>query len=201
MLTLSRKVDYALVAVAGLVQLGGSAEHPVSAARLCDRYRLPNAMAMNILKKLQHSGLIGSTRGASGGYYLAKSPAWVSLLDVIEAVEGPVRMATCCGDEDESPPTSALADHSPRIGAKSAHAEPCVLQNACPITHRIQAVNRRIHDILRQITVRDLLDEQSVPVAVTAATHRVENPGMPIGLSGPPADAQPVRPTYKSPAP
>ncbi|MCC5830399.1 MAG: Rrf2 family transcriptional regulator [Phycisphaeraceae bacterium] len=168
MLTLSRKVDYALVAMAGLVELEATDEQPVSASRLCEHYHLPTAMAMNILKVLQHAGLIGSTRGASGGYYPLRSASWISLLDVIEAVEGPIRVAACCG-EDAVLSESVEASDSPRSDTDSADSGEhpvCAMQPACPITHRIQAVNRRIQDMLRQTTIRDLLDEPSVPVSI-----------------------------------
>jgi Rrf2 family protein len=54
----------------------------------------------HILNTLRASGIVRSTRGARGGYELAKSPATVSLGDIVRALEGPMDVVACTRDED-----------------------------------------------------------------------------------------------------
>ena len=96
MLSLTRKTDYALVALAGLAEMEASASAPVSASRLAQVYALPLPMLMNVLKLLHRADLVAAARGATGGYYLQRDPGRISVLEVIETIEGPVRLAPCC---------------------------------------------------------------------------------------------------------
>ncbi len=147
MLSLTRKTDYALVALAGLAALGASADSPVSASRLAQAYALPLPMLMNVLKVLHRGELVAAARGASGGYYLQRDPAWISVMEVIEVVEGPIRLAPCC---------EADADDAAQEGADGCT---CATHPTCPITRAIRGLHQRIHDMLRRLTIRDLLNE------------------------------------------
>lgn len=84
MLSLSRKVDYALVALAHLLENPGQI---VSARELSEAHDLPVALVMNILKRLHHAGLLDSARGVNGGYQLRVNLDGVSLAKLIEVVE------------------------------------------------------------------------------------------------------------------
>jgi Rrf2 family protein len=84
MLTLSRKVDYALVAMAHLLE---NPTQVVSAREVASAHDLPRALLMNILKRLHQAGLVSSTRGVRGGYRISVNLDDVSLAEVIEVVE------------------------------------------------------------------------------------------------------------------
>ncbi len=85
---LSRTVLYALQATC---QLGGAnSDAPVPSKRLAESGGMPDRFLLQILRNLVAHGLLRSTRGVIGGYTLARSPDDISLLDIIEAVEGPV---------------------------------------------------------------------------------------------------------------
>src|ERR671923_1925856 len=84
----SAKVDYALRACAELAAEAGRG--PVKGERIAQAQEIPLKFLENILLDLRHAGLVNSQRGAEGGYWLARSPADVSLADVIRAVEGPI---------------------------------------------------------------------------------------------------------------
>jgi Rrf2 family protein len=85
---LSRTVMYALQAACQL----GAAGHdsPVPSRKLAESGGMPDRFLLQILRNLVAHGLLRSTRGVIGGYALARSPEEISLLDIIEAVEGPV---------------------------------------------------------------------------------------------------------------
>ena len=55
--------------------------------------------SLKILRKLVASGIIKSYKGTQGGYELAKEPDQISLREVIETVEGPVKICRCLGDD------------------------------------------------------------------------------------------------------
>jgi len=115
-LLLTRKTDYALVA---LVHLARRAEALVSARELAQRSHLPLPVLMNILNALAHCGLVRSVRGSRGGYRLARRPEDVTLADVIEAIEGPIGL-TMCGSATARRFRAAMSPggHLPRSGAR-----------------------------------------------------------------------------------
>jgi Rrf2 family protein len=79
---------YALQAACQLGTAGQEA--PVPSKKLAESGGMPDRFLLQILRNLVAHGLLRSTRGVIGGYTLARSPEEISLLDIIEAVEGPV---------------------------------------------------------------------------------------------------------------
>jgi Rrf2 family protein len=97
LLQVSRKIDYGLRA---MIYLASMAEGSVVTFRdIARMMHIPEDFLAKILKTLVDAGLVRSTRGAHGGYSLARAPADISFLDVIEAVEGPVQLNLCVKDE------------------------------------------------------------------------------------------------------
>jgi len=84
---LSARVDYALRAAA---ELAAASDVPVTAEQLARAQAIPGKFLENILTQLRRAGLVRSQRGPVGGYWLARSPADISLADVIRAVDGPL---------------------------------------------------------------------------------------------------------------
>ncbi|MEN9800555.1 MAG: hypothetical protein RL653_4252 [Pseudomonadota bacterium] len=97
-LQISRKIDYGLRAMVFLASM--SPEEVVPFREIARRMDVPEDFLAKILKTLVSRKLVQSTRGAHGGYRLARSPAEISMLDVIEAVEGPVRVNVCQDNHD-----------------------------------------------------------------------------------------------------
>lgn len=84
---LSRTTVYALQATLQLAQ--AEAETPVPCSRLAAEGGMPERFLLQILRSLVTHGVLESTRGVDGGYRLMRGADEVSLLDVIEAIEGP----------------------------------------------------------------------------------------------------------------
>lgn len=87
------KVDYAVRAALELARahpLDGSRPAPVTRQQLAEAQDIPSKFLENILSDLKRSRLVGSVRGAEGGYWLQRSPAEISMADLIRAVEGPL---------------------------------------------------------------------------------------------------------------
>jgi Rrf2 family protein len=85
---LSRTVGYALQAV---LQLAEAEPHtPVPCSRLAADGNMPERFLLQILRNLVNRGILSSTRGVDGGYTLGRPLKDLSLLDVIEAADGPL---------------------------------------------------------------------------------------------------------------
>lgn len=88
---LSRTVTYALHAALQLARTENA--EPIPCSRLAADGRMPERFLLQILRNLVMHGILGSTRGIDGGYRLKRNPTEISLLDVIEAVDGPMESA------------------------------------------------------------------------------------------------------------
>jgi Rrf2 family protein len=84
---ITAKVDYAVRAAA---ELAAAPPGPVKGEVIAQHQRIPAKFLENILADLRRSGLVGSQRGAEGGYWLAADAAAISVADIIRAVEGPL---------------------------------------------------------------------------------------------------------------
>ncbi len=136
MLSFTRKTDYALVALAYLAENDPAGNAPLSARQLADVLGIPAGLLMNLMKDLHRAGLVRSKRGVDGGYCLAGPAESISLVDVIEAIEGPVRMALCCD---------------------AGGGDDCMLVSRCPITQSIRRLNLRVLNLLGRVTLADLV--------------------------------------------
>lgn len=85
---LSRTVVYAVQATLQLAEVQSST--PVPCSRLASEGKMPERFLLQILRHLVTHGILHSTRGVDGGYSLERSPHEISLLEVIEAIDGPV---------------------------------------------------------------------------------------------------------------
>lgn len=91
-LELTRRGDYAVRAALALADANGGLVTGASVARLTG---VPVAFLPQVMGDLVRAGLVQARQGRTGGYHIARPPAEISLLDVVEAVEGPSRRATC----------------------------------------------------------------------------------------------------------
>jgi Rrf2 family protein len=85
---LSRTVAYALQATLQLAQLDDHG--PIPCSRLAAEGKMPERFLLQILRNLVSRGILSSTRGVDGGYKLDRKPEDISLLNIIEAIDGPI---------------------------------------------------------------------------------------------------------------
>ncbi|MGC4001687.1 MAG: Rrf2 family transcriptional regulator [Pirellulales bacterium] len=81
------KTEYACIAMLELAQHHGGGE-PIRIRDIADRHGIPARFLVQILLQLKGAGLVVSTRGAGGGYQLAKVPDKISLGEVMAVIEG-----------------------------------------------------------------------------------------------------------------
>jgi len=93
---ITRQADYAIRAMVYLAQLG--AEHRAATSQIALDKKIPPSFLAKIVSQLSVAGLLQTSRGAHGGVSLARSPEQISLLDVVEAIDGPILLNECVGE-------------------------------------------------------------------------------------------------------
>jgi len=101
---LSRTVAYALQATLQLAQAKSGS--PVPCSQLAASGHMPERFLLQVLRSLVTHGILQSTRGVEGGYTLERRPEDITLLEVIEAIDGP--MGTSVSTNNESLPSETL---------------------------------------------------------------------------------------------
>jgi len=86
---ISSRCDYACRAMLELAQRG-AVEETLTSQSIAARREIPEKYLVHILLQLKRAGLVQSVRGAQGGYRLTEPPDRVSLLEIIEAIDGPI---------------------------------------------------------------------------------------------------------------
>lgn len=89
MIRLPKRCQYAIAAVTFMAKHATGV--PLMVGTLAEACDLPETYLSKILQQLAQAGVVASRRGRRGGYMLRKSPAKTTLLEIIEAMEGPVR--------------------------------------------------------------------------------------------------------------
>jgi Rrf2 family protein len=99
MLRLSKKADYALIAMKHLAIRPDAAS--ASAREIAEQYDIPVELMAKVLQRLARRGLVTSHQGTHGGYRLARAAAIISVADIIQAIDGPLTV-TACSTEAEN---------------------------------------------------------------------------------------------------
>ena len=90
---LSHLADYAVVLMTAAARREAGAR--LSATELSEDTGVPLPTTQKLMGQLAASGLLTSSRGAGGGFALARPAAEISLADIVEAVEGPIALTAC----------------------------------------------------------------------------------------------------------
>lgn len=90
---ISRRTDYGVRVILDLAMLGQGER--ASTQEIADRQNIPGPFLAKIISQLSLSGLVTTYRGAGGGVKLARPASQINLLEVIEALDGPVRLNLC----------------------------------------------------------------------------------------------------------
>jgi len=93
---ITRQADYAVRAVLYLSRVGNSQRSATST--VAKEEHIPPSFLAKIISQLSIAGLLHTSRGARGGVTLAREPGEITLLEVIEAIDGPIQLNECVGD-------------------------------------------------------------------------------------------------------
>jgi FeS assembly SUF system regulator len=130
MLRISKLTDYGTLI---LTQLPVDGHGLASAGQVSASTRLAQPTVSKLLKAMVRAGLVVSTRGASGGYALARPARDISAAQIIDALEGPVAITEC-----------------------SSASGTCSLESICGVGHAWQKINIGIRRALAEISLADL---------------------------------------------
>jgi Rrf2 family protein len=92
---ITRQADYAVRAVLFLAKNG---DQRAATSQVAQEQRIPPSFLAKIISQLSSAGLLHTSRGARGGVTLAREPQEISLLEVIEAIDGPIQLNECVGE-------------------------------------------------------------------------------------------------------
>ncbi len=92
---ITRQADYAIRAVRYLAKQGSSKN--VATSTVAKEMQIPASFLAKIISQLSIAGLLRTSRGARGGVLLAREPKDISVLDVVEAIDGPILLNECVG--------------------------------------------------------------------------------------------------------
>ena len=109
MLRVTKLTDYATVV---LSTLADAPERVHNATELAERAHLELPTVSKLLKTLTQAGLVQSFRGSAGGYRLARPASQISLIHIVEAIEGPLGMTECSGEHSS-------CEHETHCGVRS----------------------------------------------------------------------------------
>ena len=93
---ITRQADYAVRAILYLARTHGSQRAATS--QVAQEQHIPPSFLAKIISQLSIAGLLHTSRGARGGVTLARAPKDITLLEVIEAIDGPIMLNECVGD-------------------------------------------------------------------------------------------------------
>jgi len=102
-----RNTDYAVRLVVHLAKHYGN--EPISTRSAAAEEYVPYQLACKLMQKLNNAKLVKSCMGPKGGFVLAAEPAKISLLDVVEVIQGPINMNRCLLREDTCPKRTTCA--------------------------------------------------------------------------------------------
>lgn len=97
---LTARSEYGLLAMIDLAT--HAQDGPASARELSERQAIPTKFLEQLLSSLRRAELVQATRGARGGFTLARMPSEITVLDVVEALEGPLQATICDSDRGNS---------------------------------------------------------------------------------------------------
>lgn len=93
---ITRQADYAIRAMLFLASLKPGER--ASTSQIAETRKIPSSFLAKIISQLSIAGLIHTSRGARGGVSLARDPGEVTILDVVEAIDGPIQLNECTLD-------------------------------------------------------------------------------------------------------
>src|SRR6202049_3196226 len=134
MLKLSKKADYALIAVRHLATRREVRSQ--SAADIAEAYGISAPLLAKVLQRLAKHGLVTARHGSAGGYELARSPKDISALEVISAVDGPLVITSCV----------------------TSHGN-CDQSSTCTVREPLRRVNESIAQVLRSVTISQMAED------------------------------------------
>ena len=126
-----RNTDYAIRAMVFLASSKG--DGVVTAAEIAEKEAIPYELVCKLLQRLKKKKIVQSIMGAKGGYTLRQKPSEISILKVIEAIQGPVSLNRCL-----------------------LNVKFCSRKRSCPVSKNLAKLQKTINDYLKSVKLSKL---------------------------------------------
>lgn len=150
MIILSKLADYGVIVAS---HLAAAPNLQVNAAQVATATRLPRATAAKVLKALAHAGVVVGTRGASGGYRLARAAEEITVAEVVAAIDGAIGITQC-----------------------SVHVPTCERTQFCPTRPHWQRINTAVGEALAAVTLADMAAPATPSPRFPQPSHETARP-------------------------
>jgi FeS assembly SUF system regulator len=147
---MGKLTDYATVVLASLAQ---EPSRHRAATELAERTRLSRPTVSKVLKGLQRAGMVISSRGAQGGYRLARSPEKITAAQILDVFEGPIAITECSGASSQ-----------------------CGIERLCRVGGAWQRINAGIRRALEDVTLDQLAGVDSSSFRVASLNLEMRRP-------------------------
>lgn len=132
---LSRQADYGIRVMIDVARFGGSA--PVTTRDIAERQQIPTAFLHKTVTQLSRAQLLSARRGAGGGLTLHRAAELISVLQIVEAIEGPLSLMDC-----------------------TMNGNPCQRSEHCAVHDLLEETTHQLMEQLRSTSLAELLAKQ-----------------------------------------
>lgn len=143
---LTRASHYALIALTHMAQQAGPTANPIASHEIAKARNIPMRFLLKVLKPLVDNGILFSHKGPTGGYVLAHSPSQITLLQIVESVDGKIR--------------GEVPDPWPGNPDEGVLPDPVAEKSNVPVNARLLDVSKKcaqaIKDQLRSVRLSEL---------------------------------------------
>ncbi|MBE0642626.1 MAG: Rrf2 family transcriptional regulator [Bacteroidetes bacterium] len=133
---ISKSAGYAVHGLGYLITRGS--HEPVQISEIADDQDVSKTYLAKIFQQLSTARIVVGHRGVTGGYILARDPKEITLVDIIEAVDGPIIRRHCC------------------LGMFG-----CPIKAKCAVLDAFSEANEKFVDVLQRITLSELVGDMS----------------------------------------
>lgn len=135
MLRLSKKTEYALMAVRYIAMKGNC--YCITAKEISETYDIPFELLSKILQKLGKFNIVKSYQGVKGGYSLMRNPNEITLIEIMAAIDPNYNITKCMN--------------------KDSNGKECSHTDCCSIRNPLQKIQQEIDKIFRNTTIVQLI--------------------------------------------
>jgi len=137
-MNISTKGRYGLRAILDIARYGQG--RPVTLSAIAKRQQISEGYLEQLMAPMKKAGLVASSRGAQGGYSLARPPGEIVVGDIFRALEGPLALTSCISEADQ---------------------DRCGLRESCGSRFIWEEIQRAISGVLAAYTLADLLEREN----------------------------------------
>ncbi len=135
MLSMTKRADYALLALSYLASVAGDAPRRlVNTKEIADQFEIPQELLAKLLQTLAKNGLVASHPGPTGGYRLLRPARNISVAEVMTLVDGPVALLNCSNGQGET----------------------CKQFSKCTIRDPLAEIESRVKTLLEAISIAEI---------------------------------------------